>query len=54
MLTLIMQAAAEEAAAGAAAGPGAAPELYDEGLLVHMLPFLVIGVTVIIGTHLYR
>jgi hypothetical protein len=50
MLLLMMQA--DEAAAGA--GAASAPDLVDQGLLVHMLPYLVMGVTVIAGTQLYR
>lgn len=44
---LVVQAAAEEAATAAATAA-------DEGLFVHMLPYIVLGLTVVIGTQVYR
>ncbi len=54
MLLCLLQAAAEEAATGAASAAdqaAAAPELLDEGLLVHMVPYLLLGLTLVLGTH---
>jgi hypothetical protein len=44
---LVVQAAAEEASTAAAA-------VADEGLFVHMLPYIVLGLTVVIGTQVSR
>lgn len=54
MLVLIMQAASEEASSAAAAAASADSAVPDEGLLVYMLPYLVFGLSVMLGTQLYR
>lgn len=46
---LVLQAAAEEASKAAAAAVAA-----DEGLLIHMLPYLLLGLTIVVGTQLFR
>lgn len=47
----ILQAAAEQAAGAAAAASVEPDGFHDPGLLLHMLPYLVMGVTVIFAMN---
>jgi hypothetical protein len=48
----ILQEAAEQAADAAAAAASQEPDgFHDPGLLLHMLPYLVMGVTVIFAMN---